>query len=266
MGSVLIQDLTKHYRERRKTPRQGDGTGAVPREELLPVLDAVNLEIADGELVCILGPSGCGKTTLIRILAGFEKASSGQVFIDGEEVKGPSSHHIFVFQHSGLLPWMDVWENASLGVRNMKDKEWMEDLVKHNIEIVGLTGFEHHYPHQLSGGMQRGAELARALVVNPDLFFLDEPFSGLDFLTRLSLREEMINVHAVIHKTIIFITHDIDEALIMADRLVILSERPAKVKLDLPLTAPPPRDFSRNPKLADLRKEIYRALGVHYAL
>ncbi len=266
MGSVLIQDLTKHYRERRRSSRQGGDPVAVPRAELLPVLDAINLQIEDGELVCILGPSGCGKTTLIRILAGFEKASSGKVFIDDGEVQGPSSHHIFVFQHSGLLPWLNVWENASLGVRKLKDKEWMNDLVKHNIEIVGLTGFEHHYPHQLSGGMQRRAELARALVVNPDLLFLDEPFAGLDFLTRLSLREEMINVHTVIHKTIIFITHDIDEALIMADRLVILSERPARVKLDLPLTAPHPRDFSRDSRLASLRKEIYHTLGVHYAL
>lgn len=266
MGSVRIQDLTKHYRERRKNHRNGSESGAVPRDELLPVLDAINLEIADGELVCILGPSGCGKTTLIRILAGFEEGSSGKVFIDGEEIKGPSPNHIFVFQHSGLLPWMSVWENASLGVRKMRDKEWMNDLVKHNLEIVGLTGFEHHYPHQLSGGMQRRAELARALVVNPDLFFLDEPFAGLDFLTRVSLREEMINMHTVIHKTIIFITHDIDEALIMADRLVILSDRPAKVNLDLPLTAPHPRDFSRDSQLASLRKEIYRTLGVHYAL
>ena len=266
MGQVSIQELTKVYVERRRKQRQPNGNGIIRRNESLLVIDRINLEFVEGEIVCILGPSGCGKTTLIRILAGFEKCTSGKVLIDGQEVDGPSPHHIFVFQQCGLLPWQTVWENISLGVRKMEDKERVAELVQHNIDTVGLTDFEHHYPHQLSGGMQRRAELARALVVNPDILFLDEPFSGLDFLTRVSLREEMINMHMLIQKTAIFITHDIDEALIMADRLVILSERPAKVKLDLKLEFPHPRDFSRNPRLADLRKEIYRALGVHYAL
>jgi len=266
MGEVHIRDLSKIYTERRRAPRKCNGGGPAGRNEELLVLDRINLDFSEGEMVCILGPSGCGKTTLIRILAGFEKATSGRVSIDDREVQGPSSNHIFVFQQSGLFPWMSVWENVSLGVRKTKDTDWMADLVQHNIDIVGLTGFEHHYPHQLSGGMQRRAELARALAVNPDLFFLDEPFSGLDFLTRLSLREELINMHTIIRKTTLFITHDIDEALIMADRLVILSERPGKVRLDQKIVSPHPRDFGRDPQLSNLRKEIYHTLGVHYAL
>jgi ABC-type nitrate/sulfonate/bicarbonate transport system ATPase subunit len=266
MGHILIDGLSKEYTERRANPRRFNGDGNGGRGERLLVLDQIDLEFNNGELVCILGPSGCGKSTLVRILAGFEESTSGKVLIDGKEVRGPSSDHIFVFQHSGLLPWLTVWGNVSLGVRKMKDKDKMGDLVQQNIDIVGLTGFEHLYPHQLSGGMQRRAELARALVVNPDILFMDEPFAGLDFLTRVNLREEIINMHMLIKKTIIFITHDIDEALIMGDRLVVFSDQPAKVKLALPMNCSHPRDFSKDARLSDLRKDIYSALGVHYAL
>jgi ABC-type nitrate/sulfonate/bicarbonate transport system ATPase subunit len=266
MGHVLIQGLTKEYVERRRKTRRVNSNGDPEKGENLLVLDHIDLEFTNGELVCILGPSGCGKSTLVRILAGFEESTSGKVLIDGKEVCGPSSDHIFVFQHSGLLPWLTVWGNVSLGVRKMEEKDKVTELVKQNIDIVGLTGFEHLYPHQLSGGMQRRAELARALVVNPDILFMDEPFAGLDFLTRLNMREEIVNMHLLIKKTIIFITHDIDEALIMGDRLVVFSDRPAKVKLALPMNCAHPRDFSNDSPLAGLRKEIYRALGVHYAL
>jgi ABC-type nitrate/sulfonate/bicarbonate transport system ATPase subunit len=266
MGHIVIHGLSKEYIERRRSRRQFNGDGDAGKGENLLVLDQIDLEFNNGELVCILGPSGCGKSTLVRILAGFEKSTSGKVMIDGKEIRGPSSEHIFVFQHSGLLPWLTVWDNVSLGVRKMKEKDAMEELVQQNIDIVGLTGFEYHYPHQLSGGMQRRAELARALVVNPDILFMDEPFAGLDFLTRVNLREEIINMHMLIKKTIIFITHDIDEALIMGDRLVVFSDRPAKVKLALPMNCSHPRDFSKDSRLSDLRKDIYSALGVHYAL
>jgi len=230
------------------------------------VLDHVSLDFADGELVCILGPSGCGKSTLIRILAGFEAPSAGSFLLDGQKVDKPRSDNIFVFQHSGLLPWMTVSENASLGVRRLKDPSEIEKRVAEAIDIVELSGFEHHYPHQLSGGMQRRAELARALVVNPEILYMDEPFSGLDFLTRLKLREEIINMHDLIQKTIVFITHDIDEAMIMGDRVVVFTERPARVKLSIHLDFPHPRDFSKNPRLAKLRSDLYQALGVHHAL
>jgi ABC-type nitrate/sulfonate/bicarbonate transport system ATPase subunit len=266
MGQVSIQGLRQQYQERRRRPRgrsAGDGlTGGAH----LAVLDGIDLEIDEGELVCILGPSGCGKSTMLRIVAGFEEPSAGRVVIDGEDVLGPSPHHIFVFQHSGLLPWKTVWENASLGVRNERDRDEAARKVQEAIDIVELTGFERHYPHQLSGGMQRRAELSRALVVNPDILFMDEPFAGLDHLTRLKLREEIVNMHDLLRKTILFITHDIEEALVMADRIVLLSDRPATVRLSERVEVPHPRDFSKNEHLADLRRRLYRMLEVHYAL
>jgi ABC-type nitrate/sulfonate/bicarbonate transport system ATPase subunit len=266
MGHVVIRNLCKDFVERRTAPRILNANGALHKGERLLVLDRVDLQFQDGELVCILGPSGCGKTTLVRIVAGFDPPTSGTVITDGIEVQGPSPNNIFVFQQSGLLPWMTVWENVMLGVRHMKDKKQKAARAQEQIDIVDLTGYEHLYPHQLSGGMQRRAELARALVVNPEVLFMDEPFAGLDFLTRLKMREEIINMHEFIQKTILFITHDIDEALVMADRIVVFSERPATVKMDLRLDFPHPRDFARDPALEDLRRQVYQELGVHYAL
>src|SRR5512145_2987998 len=266
MGHVSIQDLRKDYEERRRRSRTPTGPIDAAPGSRLGVLDDVNLEIEDGELACILGPSGCGKSTLLRIVAGFDEASAGQVLIDGRAVAGPSRDHIFVFQHSGLLPWKTVWENASLGVRHVKDRQAAERKVQDAIDIVELTGFERHYPHQLSGGMQRRAELSRALVVNPDILFMDEPFAGLDYLTRLKLREEIVNMHDLLRKTILFITHDIDEALVMADRIILLSDRPAKVRLSERVDSPHPRDFVKNERLAELRRRLYRMLEVHYAV
>jgi ABC-type nitrate/sulfonate/bicarbonate transport system ATPase subunit len=203
---------------------------------------------------------------LIRIIAGFEKQSAGEILIDSKPVLGPSSDNIFVFQHNGLLPWMTVRENVRLGLRNLGDEAQISERTQEYIDIVNLTGFERHYPHQLSGGMQRRAELARALVVNPEVLFMDEPFAGLDFLTRLKMREEIINMHELIHKTIIFITHDIDEALVMADRIVVFSDRPAHILMNTVIDAPHPRDFHKASDLEDLRRSVYNELGVHYAL
>jgi ABC-type nitrate/sulfonate/bicarbonate transport system ATPase subunit len=266
MGHVLIRDLVKNYGSRGTGPAPVNSHAEETTGDPSLVLDCINLEFNEGELVCILGPSGCGKTTMVRIVAGFETATSGSVIIDDKEVAGPSSDNIFVFQHNGLLPWLTVWENVQLGLRRMKDREEMARRIEEFIDIVNLTGFENHYPHELSGGMQRRAELARALVVNPEVLFMDEPFAGLDFLTRLKLREEIINMHEFFRKTVIFITHDIDEALIMADRVVVFTERPARVELNLNLEFPHPRDFMHEPELEALRREVYIGLGVHYAL
>lgn len=266
MGHVLIKNLRKEFIERRAAPRYADLNTGVAKGDKLLVIDNVSLEFQDGEMVCILGPSGCGKTTLARIIAGFDTPTSGLLLTDGKEVNGPSSDNVFVFQHSGLFPWMTVRENVMLGLRQMKDRTERAEKAQEFIDIVDLTGFEDHYPHQLSGGMQRRAELARALVINPEILFMDEPFAGLDFLTRLKMREEVINMHQFIRKTIIFITHDIDEALVTADRIVVFSDRPAKVKIDVKLDFPHPRDFHRDPVLEGIRREVYTVLGVHYAL
>ena len=266
MGNIVIKDLSKEFIERRSQPRIANSAAAFRQGQPIPVLDHIDLEFQDGELVCILGPSGCGKTTLIRIIAGFERGTSGTVFIDGKEVDGPSSDHIFVFQHNGLLPWLTVWNNVGLGLRNMERPEEKVHLIQEYIDAVNLTGFEHHYPHELSGGMQRRAELARALVVNPEVLFMDEPFAGLDFLTRLKMREEVVNMHQLFGKTVIFITHDIDEALVMADRVILFTDRPARVKSDHKLDFPHPRDLQSEMGLEELRREVYSALGVHYAV
>lgn len=269
MGHVLIKNLSKEYVERRSIQRtkNSEEDGFVRKGEKQLVLDDINLEFEDGELVCVLGPSGCGKTTLLRIMAGFETPTTGQVIIDGKEVDGPSSNNIFVFQHSGLLPWMTVWENAMLGLRKVKEKDEITEKIADLLDTVELTGYENLYPHQLSGGMQRRAELLRALAVNPEIMFMDEPFAGLDFFTRLRMREEIINMHQYFAKnTIIFVTHDIEEAAVMADRIVALTKQPAQVQINEKMEFPHPRDFHQDANLEEMRRRMYTELGVHYAL
>lgn len=262
---IEVRNLSKGYVNRR-TQRRAKEEERMNRGDSVQVLSGIDLSIDRGEMVCILGPSGCGKSTLLRIIAGFESASEGEVAIDGRIVKGPGASSIFVFQHNGLLPWMTVWENVELGLRHMREKEGKRQKIQEFIEMVELEGFEHHYPHQLSGGMQRRAELARALVVNPEILFMDEPFTGLDFLTHMKMREEVVTMHEFIQKTTLMVTHDIDDALIMGDRIVVFSGRPSKVILDRRLDFPRPRDFAKIPDLGRLRNDIFMMMGVHYAV
>ena len=265
MSYIIIKDLQKGYTNRRRLCRSKGESGQL-RGQNINVLDKINLEIDEGEMVCVLGPSGCGKSTLLRIVAGFDTFDSGSVLIDDKEVDGPISDHIFVFQSSALFPWMTVWDNVGLGLRMVKDKKERNEKMREYIEMVELEGFEYHYPHQLSGGMKRRAELARALAVNPDVLFMDEPFTGLDFLTHMRMREEVVNMHEYLGKTIIFVTHDIDDALIMGDRVVVLSGRPTKVNLVKKLDFPRPRDFEKEPELNKIRSEVFLMMGVPYAV
>lgn len=260
MGQVRIENLTQEYVNRRRVKRQpGDFNQA---GAILRVLDDVSVGFEDGEMVCILGPSGCGKSTMLRIIAGFDNPTSGRVMIDSKEVKGPSSDHIFVFQNNGLLPWMTVWQNVELGVRHMSDEKEKRDLLMEYLDMVELTGFENHYPNQLSGGMQRRAELVRALVVNPDILYMDEPFTGLDYLTQLRIREEVVNLHQYIGKTMIMVTHFIEDAVIMADRIIVMSERPSTIKAEYKLNMGRPRNLEKDKELADIRDDIFLKLGV----
>jgi ABC-type nitrate/sulfonate/bicarbonate transport system ATPase subunit len=264
MSHILIKNLNKSYIDQRQVPRSEEAVNR--HEKSIVVLDDINLEFQDGEMVCILGPSGCGKSTLLRMIAGFEHPSSGQVLINNEVVTKPRADSIFVFQHSGLLPWMTVWENVELGVRHLTNADERNRTIQDYIDMVDLRRFEHHYPHQLSGGMLRRAELARALAVNPDTLIMDEPFSGLDFLTHMKVREEVVNMHEFIRKTTLVVTHDIDDALIMGDRVIVMSGRPAHVKLERKLDFGRPRDLGTNPELRALRDEIFFMLGVSYAI
>lgn len=265
MGYIVTKNLRKEYVERRRLSRSTDDCYVNCGDTNL-VLDDISLEFNEGELVCIIGPSGCGKSTMLRIVAGFEKPTSGTVLINNKEIKKPCSDHIFVFQHSALLPWMNVWENVGLGLRNTRDKEQMDEKIREYIEIVELEGFEENYPYQLSGGMKRRAELARALAVSPDVLFMDEPFTGLDFLVHMKLREEVVNMHEYFGKTILVVTHDIDDALTMGDRVVVMSRSPSNVKLEHKLDFPRPRDFRKYPELDELRDEIFFMLGVPHAV
>ncbi len=264
MGHIKIDGLCREFVNRRKKIRQDNG---ISYGEKVSVLEDLNLEMEDGEMVCLLGPSGCGKSTLLRIIAGFDKQTSGSILIDSKEINGPSSDNIFVFQHSGLLPWMTVWQNVELGLRHMEDVEEKRSEIQEYIEMVELDGFEGHYPGQLSGGMQRRAELARALAVNPDILIMDEPFSGLDFLTHMKMREEVVNMHQFLGKTILIVTHDIDDALIMGDRVIVFTKRPSQVKMNRKLDFPHPRIvFNKQTELSQLRDELFFMLGVSYAV
>ncbi|MCJ8499999.1 ABC transporter ATP-binding protein [Desulfatitalea alkaliphila] len=265
MSHIQIDNLTKIYVGRRTQPRTMHDPEEHSGDNVL-VLNNINLAFEEGEMVCILGPSGCGKSTLLRIIAGFEAPTYGTVKVGGRKVRGPSDQSIFVFQHSGLYPWMTVYENVGLGLRHIDDEEDKHSRIQEHVEMVELEGFEHYYPHQLSGGMQRRAELARAIAVNPDLLIMDEPFSGLDFLTHMKMREEVVNMHEFLRKTTLVVTHDIDDALIMGDRIVVLSGRPSAIKLVHVLDFPRPRNFEKDPGLSRLRSEIFLMLGVPYAV
>lgn len=247
---------------RRNVNGNGDGNGCASKI----VLQDINLEICAGEFVCVLGHSGCGKSTLLKVIAGFQMPARGAVHIDGMEVHGPQPNHVFVFQEGGLFPWMTVGENIALALRSIKDSNDRRRRTMDLLSLVALEGVDDYYPHMLSGGMRQRAEIARALAAEPDVLLMDEPFSGLDYLTRLHLREEMVNLHIMFPEmTILFVTHDIDEALQLANRLIILSDPPTTVKCCRSIQTPHPR-MTTSAELGDLRSQIYHHLGVHTAL
>ncbi len=224
------------------------------------VLEDIDLEIRDGEFVCLLGPSGCGKSTLLNIVAGFTPPTSGQVYIDGEPVTGPDPRRIFVFQERGVFPWLTVEGNIGFGLFRLPPKEKARRIA-HYVKLVGLSGFEQAYPAELSGGMKQRLEVARALAVNPDMLFLDEPFGALDSITRLLMRSELLRIWEAEKKTILFVTHDIEESVQLADRVVVMSARPAKIQRVVEIDIPHPRDIS-SPRYLKLRDGIFEEIGL----
>lgn len=194
-------------------------------------LDNVNLTIEKGEFICLLGPSGCGKSTLLNVIAGFDKPSTGEILIGGNGVKEPSPNYVTIFQNYGLLPWRSVKKNVELGLEAKKiSKEERSKIADEYIELVGLSKFSKHHPSQLSGGMQQRVAIARALAVDPEIIFMDEPFGALDAMTRMNMQDEISNIWDKKKKTIIFVTHDIEEAVFLADRIVIMTPGPGKIK------------------------------------
>jgi len=210
-----------------------------------PVLDNVSMEAAKGEFVCLLGPSGCGKSTLLNIIAGFLSPSAGEVRIDGVPVRGPDRRRIFVFQERGVFPWLTVEENIGFGLfeKGLPAPERAR-LTGHYVERVGLSGFERHYPKMLSGGMQQRTALARALANDPKVLLLDEPFGALDNQTRALMQELLLGIWEADKKTVLFVTHDIDEAIFMANRVCVMTARPGRIKSEIPVDLPHPRHYT----------------------
>lgn len=228
--------------------------------ESISVLENIDLDVATGEFLCLVGPSGCGKSTLLSIMAGFLSPTSGTVTIDQEKITGPDPRRIFVFQERGVFPWLTVEGNVGFGLFKLPKAE-QDRRVAHYIKLVGLEGFENAYPPELSGGMKQRLEVARALAVNPDMLFLDEPFGALDSITRLIMRGELLRIWDAERKTIIFVTHDIDEAVQLADRVVVLSDRPAKVQSVVNIDIAHPRDIS-SARYLELRDGILAQIGL----
>ena len=203
-----------------------------------------DLRIAPQEIVSIVGPTGCGKSTALNILAGFEQASVGSVTVDGQPVAGPGPNRGVVFQQPSLFPWLNVLSNVVLGVkcRGVTVEEY-EPHAMRLLEEVGLKGFENHYPYQLSGGMQQRVQIARALINQPDILLMDEPFGALDYQTRLLMQKLLLRLWEHFRPTILFITHDVGEAIFISDRVIAMSRRPGRVKCEVRVNAPKPRDY-----------------------
>ncbi len=227
----------------------------------LPVLDAVDLRVEPGEFVALLGPSGCGKSTLLRLVAGLEPPSRGRILADGSPIQGPDPSRVVVFQDPTLYPWRTVRDNVALGLEARGLLRSQGHRIDDALKLVGLTGFEKAYPHQLSGGMAQRVALARALVNDPRLLILDEPLGKLDSLTRLAMQSELVALWQRAGFTTLLVTHDIEEALFMATRVIVFSERPARVKADLRIDRAYPRHRG-DPVLADLRRQILELLGL----
>jgi NitT/TauT family transport system ATP-binding protein len=224
------------------------------------VLAEIDFEVRTGELVCIVGPSGCGKSTLLNVIGGFLRPTSGEVLVEGEPVRGPDPRRIFVFQENGVFPWLNVRENIGFGLRG-KSPAQRRPIVAHYTDMVGLSGFENAYPGELSGGMRQRVEIARALAANPHIIYMDEPFGALDFITRLKMRADLVRIWQAEQKTILFVTHDIEEAVQLADRVLVLSPRPATVQETITVDLPRPRDLDA-PGYLEKRDAIFRTMGM----
>ena len=227
----------------------------------LHVLDDVSIRVAPGELVALLGPSGCGKSTLLRLVAGLEPPATGQLKEDGDAIKGPNPSRVVVFQDPTLFPWRTVRDNVALGPEAQGRLSSKSVRIDDALSLVGLRDFAKAYPHQLSGGMAQRVALARALVNDPRILILDEPLGKLDSLTRLTMQSELVALWQRAGFTTLLVTHDVEEALFLANRVIVFSERPARVKADIPVNKAYPRHRG-DPELAELRRQILHLLGL----
>jgi ABC-type nitrate/sulfonate/bicarbonate transport system ATPase subunit len=228
-------------------------------------LQATDLDVAENDFVTILGPSGCGKSTMLRIVAGLDRPTTGDVLLDGRRIDGPGADRGMVFQSYTLFPWLDVLDNVCFGLRERGlPRPQQVEVAQGFIRRVGLTGFEHHYPKQLSGGMQQRTALARALANGPRMLLMDEPFGALDHQTRELMQELLLGIWEAERKTVLFVTHDIDEAVFMGSRVVVMSARPGRIKVDRPVPLAHPRHYSlkTTPDFAALKAELMEQVRV----
>ena len=223
-----------------------------------PVIGGIDFTVADGEFVAVVGPSGCGKTTLLNVIAGFEAPDEGRILVDGVARHGPSSKGIVISQRGSVFPWLSVRRNVMFGLDGHADNAALAD---HYIDVVGLKGFESAYPHELSGGMLKRAEIARALVVKPEILYMDEPLSALDALMNLRMRIELLRILQEERHTCLLVTHNVEEAIHMADRILVLSARPTTVQAVFEVPFPHPRKLS-SPEVQELKESLLRELGL----
>lgn len=239
---IQVNNLTKKYMQNSK-------------KELL-VLEDISFEVAKGEVICIIGSSGCGKSTLLRAVSGLDPDYDGQVFIEDELIKAPNKKRGFVYQEARLFPWFTVEDNIKFVINDGSEVEKTEK-VKNIIELVDLCGTEKMYPRELSGGMAQRINIARALVNGPEILFLDEPFGALDALTRMQLQKELLKVRSELKNTMLLVTHDIDEAVYLADKIIILGNRPAKILDIIPVELGEERDRT-SIEFLEVKKRVFR--------
>jgi ABC-type nitrate/sulfonate/bicarbonate transport system ATPase subunit len=251
MVKLSIEHLSKRYWFERE------------EREVLAVSD-VSLAVEDGEFLAIVGPSGCGKTTLLNIVAGLLPYEDGVVSIDGKQVKGPGVDRAVVFQHSALLPWRTIAGNVRYGMEMQRrfDEATMRQRADHFVKMVGLSGFEQHFPNELSGGMQQRVNLARALAADPKVLLMDEPFAALDAQTREFMQAELLKIWSQDRKTVLFITHQINEAVYLADRVAVMSARPGRLKgvFKVPFGRPRTLSLKRDPQFLEIEDSIWQLI------
>lgn len=248
MAGIAIGNVSKTF-------PTADGRGS------FLALSPIELEVREGEFLCILGPSGCGKTTLLNIIAGFETPSTGAVLVGGKRVTKPGPERGYVFQEYALFPWMTICENVAFGLRNLGvSAPQAARRAMDYLKLVGLNGFEHAYPNRLSGGMKQRVAIARALAPDPQILLLDEPFAALDAQTRYLMQIELLRVQRESRKTTVLITHSLEEAIVLADRVIVLSARPGRIKLIEEIFHPHTRN-PNDPSMTELRYRLFQAIA-----
>jgi ABC-type nitrate/sulfonate/bicarbonate transport system ATPase subunit len=250
-GSLRMRHVGKQYQVKGRT---------------LDVLRDITLDVEPGSFISLVGASGCGKSTLLRLIIGLDAAFDGRILLDGEPIRGTSLRRGIVFQDHRLLPWLTLSENIGLSLENMDwPRKRKQDAVREHIELVGLTGFEQAYPYQLSGGMAQRAAIARGLVSEPEILLLDEPLGALDALTRIRLQDELLRIWQARRVTMILVTHDVEEAIYLSDRVLVMQPHPGRITRDIALDLPRPRDRASQ-RFTEIRQQILRDMGAVPAL